>query len=494
MAIEEILSNNEQPAYGDELVSIEMDDREVFVISDLHIAAGLNENGNFDGTENFFADASFSRFLLHLTTRKTPGKKGLLIINGDFVDFLRIRNIPKTPEDLKTWSNILRDLGIPRSPEQLASTITKKEREYGLRTDDFKSIWKLFVSQKGHAIIFQSLARWLTDGNELIIVKGNHDLEWYWRKLRDYLRLLLARRIATLRSTNIETELVNTVLPRIRFVDDKLLIEKKIYLEHGHRYENFTTVDGPAVLENGTELNLPFGSFFNRYLINRIELAYPYIDDVRPRQKILPLLIRERFPLAIKMLFKYIPFCILIIPKKQYSYAFRYLFQFLYIILIPLLITGFAMYETYHHRPALLPSTTSKGSMIWSYILPQLKNLVFLSFSYFTGRIFSFFSLSAPTSFYPAAQIILDAYPEVEIVSFGHTHDPEQKKSGVKAYYNTGTWIPVYQLDASNVRLDKTYTFLQIFKDDSGNIRTNGLMRWNDDAGRPDAMQLRDEI
>src|SRR6478735_4810521 len=134
MAIEEILSKNEEPAYGDELVSIEMDDREVFVISDLHIAAGLNENGNYDGTENFFADASFSRFLLHLTSKKTPGKKGLLIINGDFVDFLRIRNIPQTPEDFKTWSNILRDLGILQTPEQLASSITKKEREYGLRT------------------------------------------------------------------------------------------------------------------------------------------------------------------------------------------------------------------------------------------------------------------------------------------------------------------------------------------------------------------------
>jgi UDP-2,3-diacylglucosamine pyrophosphatase LpxH len=494
MPVEEILSNSKQPAYGDELVSIEMDDREIFVISDLHIAAGLNENGNYDGTENFFADSSFSRFLLHLTTRKTQDKKGLLIINGDFVDFLRIRNIPQTPEDFKTWSNILSDLGISQSPAQLASTISKKEREYGLRTDDFKSIWKLYVCQKGHAMVFQSLAGWLLDGNELIVVKGNHDLEWYWGKLRDYLRLLLATRVAMMRSMNIETELANTVLPQVLFVDDKLLIEKKVYLEHGHRYENFTSVDGAAVLENGTELNLPFGSFFNRYLINRIELAFPYIDDVRPRQKILPLLIRERFPLAIKMLFKYIPFCILIIPKKQYSYAFRYLFQFLYIILIPLAITAFAMYETYLHKPALLASETSKSSMIWSYILPQLKNLVFLSFSYFIGRLFSFFSLSAPTSFYPAAQIILDAYPEVEIVSFGHTHDPEQKKSGMKAYYNTGTWIPVYQLDASNVRLDKTYTFLQIFKDDSGNIRTNGLMRWNDEAGRTDAMELRDEI
>jgi len=322
-------------------------------------------------------------------------------------------------------------------------------------------------------------------------VKGNHDLEWYWRKLRDHLRLVLASCIAKTRSTSTETELQNTVLPKLQFADDKLLIEKKVYIEHGHRYENFTSVDGPPVLENGTELNLPFGSFFNRYLINRIELAYPYINVVRPRQKILPILIRERFPLALEMLFKYIPFTLLIIPKKQYVYALRYLFQFVYIILIPIGVTVFAMYETMHHQAAP-SSSTSKTSFIWSYILPQLKNLAFLSISYFLGRLFSYFSLSAPTSFYPDAEVIFDAYADVEIVSFGHTHNPEQKKSGTKAYYNTGTWIPVYELDAADVRIDKTYTFLQLFKDGMGKIRTNGLMRWNDDAGRSDPMELRD--
>lgn len=72
MKIAEILSNVEYPAYGDEIVSIGMDNRDVFVISDLHIAAGLNDNGNYDGTENFFADPSLFRFLHHLKTKKSP--------------------------------------------------------------------------------------------------------------------------------------------------------------------------------------------------------------------------------------------------------------------------------------------------------------------------------------------------------------------------------------------------------------------------------------
>lgn len=490
----EILSRDEYPAYGDELVSIEMDNREVFVISDLHMAAGLNDNGNYDGTENFFADQSLFRFLQYLKNNKSPAKKGLLIINGDFVDFLRIRNIPQSPADFINWSNILTSLGLPKSSASLQSSISKKERVYGLRTDDYKSVWKLYVCQKGHPAVFESLATWLMEGNDLMIVKGNHDLEWYWRKVRDYLRLLFAEIISRKSSSTIEEELLQRVIPQVSFVDDKLLIENKVYIEHGHRYENFTTVDGAPVLENGKELNLPFGSFFNRYLINRIELAYPFIDDVRPRQKILPILIRERFPLAIKMMFSYIPFTFLIIPKKQYVYALRYLIQFIVFIVLPLAITGLAIYQTHERQISLLTSNSGKTGFVSTYILPQLKNLVFLSLSYFSARLFSILSLSAPTSFYPDAQVIFDAYSAVDIVSFGHTHDPEQKKSDGKSYYNTGTWIPVYELDSADVRLDKTYTFLQLSKNESGIIHTPGLTRWNDDAGRIDAMELRDKI
>src|ERR1044071_1675928 len=67
--------------------------RNLYVVSDLHIASGLNPNGNYDGTENFYADQSFVRFINHLqeTGKDNPA---ILIINGDFIDFLRIRDIP----------------------------------------------------------------------------------------------------------------------------------------------------------------------------------------------------------------------------------------------------------------------------------------------------------------------------------------------------------------------------------------------------------------
>ncbi|MDP9040451.1 MAG: hypothetical protein M3N30_00620, partial [Bacteroidota bacterium] len=80
MTITDILLTTEPVIYGSEVVSMEMNNKDVFIISDLHMAAGLNSNGNYDGTENFFADRSFFRFLKSLIAKKQSGKPHVLII------------------------------------------------------------------------------------------------------------------------------------------------------------------------------------------------------------------------------------------------------------------------------------------------------------------------------------------------------------------------------------------------------------------------------
>lgn len=498
MSLSDLLKAPEMIPYGEKRIDLSSEGKEIFIISDLHMAAGLNNNGNYDGTENFFADSSFVRFLDHLETKIPANKKGLLIINGDLVDFLRIRNIPVTAGDFETWKNILSDLGIAMPTINLQNSLTKKEIKYGLGTDDYKSVWKLYICATGHPLFFERLGQWLVKGNEILITKGNHDLEWFWRPVRNYFRLTLAQTIAGKQDYLTEVALKRFVFPQTHFADDSLVIDKKVYIEHGHRYENFTAVGDPPLLKNDTQLNLPFGSFFNRYLINRIELAYPHIDDVRPRQHILPLLLRERFPLALQLLFSYIPFTFLIIPKRQYAYALRYLFHFLLIIVIPVLVTAFAIYKSFPGiiHPGSITQATSPSA--WQQIFSELKNLLFLSLSYFLGRLFAMLQLSSPSTLSPNAQRIFTENPEFQLVTFGHTHNPEQlniemgRGSVGKRYSNTGTWIPVYEMDAADVRLDKTYTFLHLEYDHTGNIKTTDLFRWNDDALRIDPLVLVD--
>jgi UDP-2,3-diacylglucosamine pyrophosphatase LpxH len=382
----------------------------------------------------------------------------------------------------------LEKTGITKTIDELKTSVSKKEEEYGLKTDDYKTIWKLYVCMQGHTALFHRLANWVADGNQLFIVKGNHDLEWYWPNVQRYLSYALAEMIQKERP-DFKENLLALFRRQVKYTNHAFLIDKKIHIEHGHLYERTTAISGPTTYNNGKELNLPFGSFFNRYLINRLELSYPYLDNVRPMQNILPILIRERFPLAIKVLFQYIPFTLLIIPKKQYWHTFKYLLNIIFIIVLPIAITIYALWQTIKGS-----SSGEAPTGIVAQGLNILKNFGFLFLSYIFGRIMAMAGLKAPPSLSVHAKDIMEKNPDVEAVIFGHTHDPEQKHLGDgKWYFNTGTWIPIFETSSADVRLDKTYTFIAVNCNQQP-VCKERLQRWNDDAERIDAMTLNDKM
>ncbi|HET7153692.1 MAG TPA: hypothetical protein VFJ29_07980, partial [Candidatus Kapabacteria bacterium] len=138
------------PPYGAASVQLPSNEQAIYVISDLHIGAGQQKNATYTGTENFYADDSLFRFLRE-ADNADKGGKSILVINGDFVDFLRIMPIPKTDEDFTEWAAILANIGISQNIiADLRKSISKKEVKFGLKTHDYKSVWKLHVAVKGH--------------------------------------------------------------------------------------------------------------------------------------------------------------------------------------------------------------------------------------------------------------------------------------------------------------------------------------------------------
>ena len=252
-AIAQLLRQCEQngtaPAYAGR-IRMESRGRDVVIMSDLHLSAGIGIDGNYSGTEDFFADAGFVGSLESLGG--AAERKTILVINGDFVDFLRVTALPDAPNDFEEWLAVLERLGIT-PPEDLKRSIDDKEREYGLKTHEYKSIWKLSTVMKGHPEVFTALAGWLLDGNSLVIVKGNHDLEWYWPGVRHYLRLALADRILAMDpdSEGIDAVLRTRVLPLVYFVDDSITLTATFYIEHGHTLDKYTEVVGKPVCRTG---------------------------------------------------------------------------------------------------------------------------------------------------------------------------------------------------------------------------------------------------
>lgn len=454
-------------------------DCKIFLVSDLHIARGMGSDELYDGTENFFYDAAFARFMDYCQTQ-CAGKKGVLIINGDFIDFLRIIFLKGEWEnlDLKSWSSELEKVSIQMSPEDLRNSLdASSEKDYGFKTNDFKSIWKLQKAAEGHPLLFDALAKWLGNpDNELIILKGNHDLEWYWTKVQDYLRYLIQKRLGTSKQA-----------VAIRYYQDAIIINKKLYIEHGHRYDTFTHVAGPPELEgnNSGELNLPLGSFVNRYIVNSIESEYPFMDNIRPSQNVIPLLLKQDFGLALEIIFKRIPKMFRVLKKRQIRYVFGRLIDFLLIILIPVLAAIYIFYVEYERLPVIQKTITNYMSL--------LKSIVPLIGSYFMGRIVSHFRLSEPDNLYGDSGPIFKKYPDVEIITMGHTHIPYQKYQENKKYINSGTWIPVVEYSSLALRDDNTYNFIH-FTVTGDKIICSPLLQWNDSANRPDEMAIIDNL
>ena len=484
-------------------------EEEIFVISDLHIASGKDGLGVYSGLENFFADQAFDRFLKDAqASADRQQKKALLVINGDTFDFLRVTDIPSGLEDILEWQQELEKLKIPKTTAQLSACISARERKYGLETDDYKTIFKLMAIHKGHPLFFSGLARWISKGHRLMMLKGNHDLEIVWPAVRNYIRLLIGEAIvATSRETSgampadvpgLYEILRYIVLPRISFIDDAVLIDGTLYLEHGHRYDKFTMVlDSPYINRPGhsAEINIPFGSFFNRYRINRIELAYPYMDKVRPTANILPILLSQNLPLALKMFGSQVPLFLRVLATNR-----RYIW-FMLRRVVPLLLAALPiiLYLVWLLYPLITssstqPAKTGIGNTILQAAMKTLGSAGSLILSYFLARLVGWLQLTEPSSLDDYARHVCRLSHRVyPVMSMGHTHNPSACDPGTSAvFFNTGTWIPVIETSTLDVREDKMYTFLHLVRDSNGRLVVvpNQLERWNDDAGRADPQLL----
>jgi UDP-2,3-diacylglucosamine pyrophosphatase LpxH len=495
----EFLRNCEEsslaPDYGKPEVSIDSLGAEVFVVSDLHLSAGRRYDGTYSGCENFFCDQSFERFLKYAHDNlEQKASSALLVINGDFIDFLRVAETPAGKEEFIEWEKLLDRIGAEpkRTSDQLEASIAKEKKQgYGLQTHDYKSVWKLARVVAGHPAFFDALAEWLGRGHRLIVVKGNHDLEWYWRAVRNYFRLALAERLAEQSGQSVEAALEKTVLPKITFIDHSLVIDGDFHIQHGHQYDPYSRVADEPTVNDGQELNIPFGSFFNRYLLNKIEVHYPFLDNVRPRENLLPLLIRERFPLALKTLFHHIPFTLKLIPKKQYRYILRRVIWLLLAVGAPAALVVYLQWNTIAEwltKPKAAEQSATVLSSMLGKGLEVVKNFGFLVLSYVFSRFVAYFQLVEPDSLSKDARKVFSENSGHRLMTFGHTHNPDQFKQDDRWFYNTGTWIPILEVSSADVRNDKTYTYLHIRPGPAGGEYGNALKRWNDEGNRAESL------
>lgn len=221
------------------------------IVSDLHLCEAETPNPRHPlwkkfKTREFFFDKEFAVFLKYIQER-AEGKLVELILNGDIFDFDSVTSFP----------------------EYATYNISWLEERRGLDSEREKSLYKIDVILRDHPEWVKSMSDFIKEGNRVVIIIGNHDLELNWLEVQK-------RLLDTLSLTEVERR-------HVRFVEWFYVSNKDTLVEHGHQYDPFCCSKDPVnpiVIDyNRLLVRLPFGDLACRYLSNGMGFFNPHVDS-----------------------------------------------------------------------------------------------------------------------------------------------------------------------------------------------------------------------
>jgi UDP-2,3-diacylglucosamine pyrophosphatase LpxH len=219
----------------------------LLIVSDLHLGADLKRTGFAWLRGVATLDREFGRFLEWYGEHPEGGRPWRLIVNGDMVDFINVTLLPE-----------------PGDPDA-AFEVSDSERRFGLAGEEAKVAWMLGRIVARHRPLFEKLAAFLARGNEMAIVRGNHDVEFHWPAVQERFKALLSE-IAG-----------EDVAARISFLPWFYYEPGAIFVEHGHQYDEFSSFEyvlAPVSPGSPKRVDLPLSHWAIRYLAN----AFPGIS------------------------------------------------------------------------------------------------------------------------------------------------------------------------------------------------------------------------
>jgi UDP-2,3-diacylglucosamine pyrophosphatase LpxH len=493
-------------------VIVEQETCNLVIISDLHISEGyLQTRRAYSRAERFFSDEAFQNFLekIHSENRRAAGtasaKPLKLIINGDFLDFVRAKSVPDERER-RLFRRYFHRRGLIKREDDF--DIQPQESRYGLKTEPHKSVWKLHRICQGHPLVFEALARFLSRGNRLVIIKGNHDLEFFWQAVQEeFVELLAAKWPVDDGRPRSARQRFLKLQPAVEFCQRAYIVEDQIYIEHGHQYQPITRVEGSLL--NERELRLPPGSILNCYMINAIDHLAPVVTYIRGTFAVLRALITghrwsalrllmRHFPVATKMLLRGHRGVTVTLFAEILPYVFA-IFYASFVIFLPLVWKAYSQ--------ALVQLTGPAGEFLISrWFFNLMMGIALFGLLHFLARLSGRnLTFRFKEAFAAARQRLnteaMDGGGKAEgmnakrwknmvqraqlnmkkFLILGHTHEPTvQPLEDGWWYINTGAWVPVIARGRHPLHGKLMLTFAYFMRRANGKFDFD-LRFWNDD-------------
>ncbi len=191
----------------------------LLVLSDVHLGSDLVQRARPDAPSHTESSIRRDRELVALLdwyrARRRGEKPWRLVVAGDLIDFA--------------------GMCVPVASDELETEPNADELLHGLGSSVDHTMAKLRHVARNHATVFAAFSRFVAEGNTLVIVRGNHDVDFHWAPVQEAFRGILAEHAQH------EAHLLDRSL--VEFSDWFYYEEGVVYVEHGHQYDAYCSYD-----------------------------------------------------------------------------------------------------------------------------------------------------------------------------------------------------------------------------------------------------------
>jgi UDP-2,3-diacylglucosamine pyrophosphatase LpxH len=194
------------------------------MLSDIHLGSDIVTHLRpWAATSWLLREADVDRRLVslleHYRVERTEGRSWRLIIAGDFLDLVGVSLSP--------------------SGEDVFTKPTPEEVRHGLGSAADHVVHKLHAIAARHPTVFGALTRFLAEGNSLVVVRGNHDIELHWRSAQRALVEAIVQHAAP--------EARSALASRIEICPWFYAVDGLLYVEHGHEFDAMCSYGDPLL-------------------------------------------------------------------------------------------------------------------------------------------------------------------------------------------------------------------------------------------------------
>lgn len=186
----------------------------LLVLSDVHLGSDLVHCVRPDAPARLAGSDHRDQELTHLFDwyRLHPrgGRPWRLVIAGDLVDFVGMSVLPPSVRSF--------------------APLDHEDATLGLGAAEEHAVYKLRCVARRHPTVFESLARFIAAGNHLVVVRGNHDVDFHWHSVQDEFIRQLNLHVPVARGS-------------VEFSPWFYYEEGRVYVEHGHQYDRYCSCE-----------------------------------------------------------------------------------------------------------------------------------------------------------------------------------------------------------------------------------------------------------